>query len=39
MSNEKERMISVFLMQFSGLERVDAGIFQKKLKALMKTIA
>lgn len=31
--DEKERIISVFLMQFSGLERVDAGIFQKKVES------
>ena len=33
MSNEKERMIGVFLMQFSGLEKVAAGIFQKRVES------
>ena len=32
MNSEKERMIAAFLMQFSGLERVDAGIFQKRVE-------
>lgn len=31
--DEKERIISVFLMQFSGLERVDAGKFQGRIEA------
>lgn len=31
--DEKERIISVFLMQFSGLERVDAGLFQKRIES------
>lgn len=30
--DEKERIISVFLMQFSGLERVDAGKFQRRIE-------
>lgn len=33
MSNEKERMIGVFLMQFSGLEKVAAGTFQKRIES------
>lgn len=33
MNSEKERMITAFLMQFSGLERVDAGIFQKRIES------
>lgn len=33
MSNEKERMIGIFLMQFSGLEKVAAGTFQKRIES------